>query len=128
MTIPRVQTCKRLATVRFTGRLVKPFVRSAARCLAENSCSENPCCHARSSCRDDVLSIGMSRHSLLTLPGTLYYCLGNISEDPVDPIDPQDCRGNVPFASGLVHSLGIFRTCDSTRTRSKNRFRRPRQQ
>jgi hypothetical protein len=46
--------------------------------------------------------LGCQGISLLTLPGTLYYCLGNISENPVDPVDQQDCRGNVPFASGLA--------------------------
>ena len=58
---------------------------------------------------DDVLSIGMSRLSLLTIPRTLYYCLGNTSELRIDPIGPARLyRGNVPFASGLVHSLGNF--------------------
>jgi hypothetical protein len=33
-------------------------------------------------------------------------------------IDQQDHRGSVPFASGVVHSLGNATPCDSTRTRS----------
>jgi len=44
--------------------------------------------------------------SLLTLPRTLYYCLGNIESSGSIRSDDRDSRGNVPFASGLVHLLG----------------------
>jgi hypothetical protein len=45
----------------------------------------------------------------LTVPRTLYYCLGNIGENSgsIRSIQ-QDLRGNLPFASGLVlvHAIG----------------------
>jgi hypothetical protein len=68
--------------------------------------------------------------SLLTLPRTLYYCLGNIGENfgSIRSVQ-QDLRGNVPFASGLVLAYTFaLRTCDSTSTRSRRTDRRRRQQ
>lgn len=52
------------------------------------------------------------------LPGTLYYSAGNIHESSVDEVEERNFRGNVPFASGLVHLFQSFRTCDSASTRS----------
>jgi hypothetical protein len=70
---------------------------------------------------DDVLSIGMSRLSLLTIPRTLYYCLGNTSELRIDPNrSSKAVQGQRPVRVGpspLIRKF--FRTCDSTSTRSK---------
>ena len=76
---------------------------------------------------DDVLSIGMSRLSLLTIPRTLYYCLGNIRETP-DRSDRSSkaVQGQRPVRVGpspLIRQF--FRTCDSTSTRSKTYFGDP---
>src|ERR1039458_3869424 len=76
---------------------------------------------------DDVLSIGMSRLSLLTIPRTLYYCLGNTSELRIDPNrSSKAVQGQRPVRVGPSPLIKkFFRTSDSTKHAFKNILRRP---